>query len=160
MNKKIKNATPVDIDGIHFRSKMEARVYSILKENGFYVDYEKKTFDLLSGFYPTVECYDRHYDRKQKSEMFGLSQDKVMAITYTPDFSIEINGILVLLEVKGKENDTYPLKKKMFRRLLESLKEMTGKRFIFIEVHTLRETRSVVEFLKTLNNEETNASDD
>lgn len=160
MNKKIKNATPVDIDGIHFRSKMEARVYSILKENGFDIDYEKRTFDLLSGFYPTVECYDRHYDRKQKSETFGLSQDKVMAITYTPDFSIEINGILVLLEVKGKENDTYPLKKKMFRRLLESLKEMTGKRFIFIEVHTLRETRSVVEFLKTLNNEETNASDD
>ena len=160
MNKKIKNATPVDIDGIHFRSKMEARVYSILKENGFDIAYEKRTFDLLSGFYPTVECYDRHYDRKQKSEMFGLSQDKIMAITYTPDFSIEINGALVLLEVKGKENDTYPLKKKMFRRLLESLKEMTGKRFIFIEVHTLRETRNVVEFLKTLNNEETNASND
>ena len=55
MNKKIKNATPVDIDGMHFRSKMEARVYSILKENGFDIDYEKRTFDLLSGFYPKVE---------------------------------------------------------------------------------------------------------
>lgn len=101
---------------------MEARVYSILKENGFDIDYEKRTFDLLSGFYPTVECYDRHYDRKQKSEMFGLSQDKVMAITYTPDFSIEINGALVLLEVKGKENDTYPLKKRCFAGCLSLLR--------------------------------------
>ena len=114
----------------------------------------------MSGFYPTIECFDRHHDRKLKREVFGLSKDKVMSITYTPDFSLEIGNILILLEVKGKENDTYPLKKKMFRRLLESLKEMTGKRFIFIEVHTLKETRNVIEFLKTLINEETNAAKD
>lgn len=53
---------------------MEARVYSILKENGFDIDYEKRTFDLLSGFYPTVECYDRHYDRKQKVKCLDLAK--------------------------------------------------------------------------------------
>ena len=40
MNKKIKNATPVNVGDIHFRSKMESKVYSLLKDNGLDFDYE------------------------------------------------------------------------------------------------------------------------
>ncbi len=34
VNKKIRNATRLDIDGFKFRSKLEAFTYSKLKENG------------------------------------------------------------------------------------------------------------------------------
>ena len=51
-NRKIKNATPFEFDGITFRSKFECDVYKALKENGFHPLYEAEKVILFNGFRP------------------------------------------------------------------------------------------------------------
>lgn len=70
---------------------------------------------------------------------------KVRDITYTPDFTIFHNNTLFIIEAKGKENDTYPIKKKLFRKVLESTKIPC----IYFEVHTKKELLEVIDIIKS-----------
>ena len=70
---------------------------------------------------------------------------KVRDITYTPDFIILYNGTMFIIEAKGIENDTFPLKKKLFRRLLESM-EMPC---VYFEVRTKRELLEAIKIIKS-----------
>ena len=116
-NKKIKNARESVFNGITFKSKLEESFYKTLKAANLDPNYELMKFILIDGFRPTVPFYNR-----SKSKVFRLDMSKVRDITYTPDFTLLYNDILFIIEAKGIENDTYPLKKKLFRRLLESMK--------------------------------------
>ena len=89
---------------------MELLVYKTLVDKGYHPAYEPFTFDIIPGFKPTIQFY---VDGK-------IQTSKVRAITYTPDFMFNHNNFLVFVEVKGWENDTYSLKKKLFRKYLES----------------------------------------
>lgn len=93
-NKKIKNATKVEYDGIKFRSKLEAYTYKKLKESGLVAQYETETFTLL--------------------EPFEYNGEKIRAMTYTPDFIL--NDFII--ECKGFANESFPLKCKFFKKLL------------------------------------------
>ena len=93
-NKKIRNATPLEIDGIQFKSKLEAFCYRHLKENKIENEYEKNTFILITPFI--------------------YNGEKIRACTYTPDFV----GSTWVIEVKGFSNDTFPIKNKMFKKHL------------------------------------------
>ena len=117
-NKKILNATPTQYANIEFKSKIETMVYRTLVDNGFMPEYEQHTFVLWSGIKPTVPFYT-----KTKKELLSLDLRKLRDITYTPDFYFEYNGLKVIMEAKGFENDTFPVKFKMFRQLLESTGE-------------------------------------
>lgn len=66
VNKKVKNATPVQIDGILFKSKLEGYVYSRLKEEKLKAEYEPIKFELI----PSFQFQDK----------------KIRPMTYTPDF--------------------------------------------------------------------------
>ena len=72
-NKKIKNASPLEYDGISFKSKLEKMIYQTLKEQGFPVEYEPHKFVLWQGFRPTVPFYD-----KDKSIIFLLSSLSIL----------------------------------------------------------------------------------
>lgn len=97
-NKKIKNATPIIIGGIKFRSKLEAYTYQQFLLANIHVEYESQTFTLLPSFiYQGV---------------------KIRPITYKPDFI----GNGFICEVKGFANDAFPLKKKMFLKHLRDNK--------------------------------------
>lgn len=144
MNKKIKNATPVD----GFKSKLEYRFYSLLKEAGYQPKYEEDVFILQAGFYPTVPSYDVTYNYKKKVKEFGLSNSKVRPITYTPDFTFYIGDILVVIEVKGRENDVFPLKKKLFRKWMETYYKATGKKVIYFEVFTKKQMLDAIDIIK------------
>lgn len=135
-NRKIINATPVEADGIKFKSKMELLVYKTLVDKGYHPTYEPLTFDIIPGFKPTIQFY---VDGKPQTS-------KVRAITYTPDFMFNHNNFLVFVEVKGWENDTYSLKKKLFRKYLESW----DKPVIFFEVHTKKGLLACLKHLNSL----------
>ena len=115
-NKKIRNARESTFNGITFKSKLEESFYKTLMAAGLEPDYELTKFVLVEGFKPTVPFYNRN-----KSKVFRMDMTKVRDITYTPDFTILYNDTLFIIEAKGIENDTFPLKKKLFRRLLESI---------------------------------------
>lgn len=139
-NKKIRNARESVFNGIHFKSKLEESFYKTLLAAGLEPDYELTKFVLVEGFKPTVPFYNR-----SKSKVFRMDMTKVRDITYTPDFTILYNDTMFIIEAKGIENDTFPLKKKLFRRFLESM-EMPC---VYFEVHTKKELLEVIKIIKS-----------
>ena len=93
-NKKVRNATPLLYDGIKFKSKLEVYCYTKLKENDLIAPYEERTFVIIDAFV--------------------YNNEKVRKMTYTPDFV----GIDYVIECKGKANDAFPLRWKIFKHHL------------------------------------------
>ena len=139
-NKKIRNARESTFNGITFKSKLEESFYKTLMAAGLEPDYELIKFVLVEGFKPTVPFYNR-----SKSKVFRMDMTKVRDITYTPDFTLMYKGTLFIIEAKGIENDTYPIKKKLFRKLLETMELPC----IYFEVHTKKELLQVINIIKS-----------
>lgn len=95
-NKKVKNATKIEVDGILFRSKLEAYTYKKLKEANIDAEYEMHRYTLL----PAFTFNDKNY----------------RAMTYLPDFVG--NGFII--ECKGFKTDTWPLREKLFNYYLST----------------------------------------
>lgn len=93
-NKKVRNATPLEVDGIGFKSRLEAFTYRNLKESGIIAAYEENRYTLI--------------------EPFEYNGEKIRACTYTPDFV----GDGFVIEVKGFSTDTFNIKWKMFKDYL------------------------------------------
>lgn len=138
-NKKIINATPLDFDGISFKSKLEVSIYKKLKEEGLPVAYEPNKYILVNGFKPTVPFYTKD----KKTGGLKLDNKKLIDITYTPDFVISLQNITIIIEAKGFENNVFPVKKKLFRKLLE---QEEGK-YIFFEIFTIRQLKQAIEII-------------
>lgn len=124
-NRKIKGATPTIVDGVQYRSKLEARCAQILKENNIPFEYEPFKIEYIPKF-----------------EYEGV---KYRAAYYTPDFVVDDKYIL---EVKGYANDVYRYKKK-----LVLLKLMQQNRYSFIEIKTLTKLREWIRKYKLLSRE-------
>lgn len=141
-NKKIKNASPLEYDGISFKSKLEKMAYQTLKEQGFPVLYEPKKFIIWEGFRPNVPFYNKDVSTR----MLKMDSKKVIDISYTPDLMFEYNNHLIIIEMKGFENNTYPLKKKIFRKWLES----NYPNSIYFEIFTKKQLLQAIDIIKNL----------
>lgn len=130
-------AVSVMEEDIRFRSKLELNIYRKLRKEGFNPEYEQKTFVLWEGFKPARIFYDKNMKR---------DSGKIRDITYTPDFTLVYNGYTVFIEAKGYENDIYPIKKKLFRALMEKMPEKT----IFFEVRNLKGLECAMKTIKEL----------
>lgn len=143
-NKKIKNATKTFFDGIEFKSILEKRVYEKLKESGFQPNYEAQTFLLVEGFKPTIPFWV--YNKKQ--HCFKNNSSKLRDWTYTPDFVMEHKSYKILIEVKGFQNDVFPYKFKLFRKLLEKNKDCSN--YIVVKINSVGEVPEFINYLKQL----------
>lgn len=141
VNKKVINATPCIYNGIEFKSKTEGKVYKVLVSEGFKVKYEPDTITLLDKFKPTKSWYLDGLPQITKSGV-PLTQH---GWTYTPDFRIDYNNTIIYIEVKGKPNDVYPYKRKMFLKYIEKFKNI-----YFFEVHTLKGLQKTIDIIKNL----------
>lgn len=159
MNKKIKNATVVVKNNINFKSKLEESIYNTLLKLGFNPLYEPYTYTLWEGFTPITPYYDKETDKqrdkrqsnsenKNSNKLLVLKNTKIVGIRYTPDFYFEYNGINVYIEAKGKENDVFYIKKKLFIKYLDNLLLSTGKKSIYFEVYTKKQLLQAIEILK------------
>lgn len=137
-NIKIKNATKVVNYGINFKSKIEAMMYKTLVEEDINPKYEEQTFILSNKIRPTVPFYNR------LGKKFRLDMRPIQRITYTPDFTFEYNGILIIIEAKGVENDVFPVKRNLFRKYLETL----DKESMYFEVRTKKELLEVIKIIR------------
>ena len=143
-NKKVRNATECWYNGIHFRSKLERASYIAFTEAGFNPEYEKRTYVLQkSKLFPT-QHYAPFKDRKLHKLVWGLNRYKVISIKYTPDFEFDVNGTLVIIEVKGKENDRYPYQKKLFFKYLEDHYPNSA----FFEIHNQKQLKAAIDVIK------------
>jgi hypothetical protein len=97
-NKKVKNATPLEYNGVNFKSKLEMYCYKLLKENNIPVEYEVVKFQIL--------------------DPFVYNDEKVRGMIFTPDFV----GDNFVVECKGFMNDAFPLRWKLFKYHLSTHK--------------------------------------
>ena len=141
-NKKVKNATVIEYNGIKFKSKLELSFYKLLVQAGFEPQYERRTYILWEGCKPTIPFYTK--DKKTKH--LKLDNVKKTNMTYTPDFTFNYKGRLIIIEAKGKENDTYPIKRKLFRGWLE---KRIPDNPLFFEVFTQKQLLQAIEIIKS-----------
>lgn len=144
INKKIKNATSTEFNGIKFKSKSEVMVYKTLLQEGFKPNYEPTKYIIWEGFKPSVLTY-----KPDKSGELVIQNKKLIDITYTPDFLFVApdNKTLVILEVKGFCNDLYPVKEKMFRKFLEELSENYNQPVIFFQIKTKKQLLQAIKII-------------
>jgi len=99
-------------DGINFKSGLEKSMYKALKNAGISCEYEKHTFELLPSFTFNNDCIERQANGK--SGFINRGNKKVLNIKYTPDFV----GYDFIIETKGRANEAFPLRWKMFKYLM------------------------------------------
>jgi len=87
-------------------------MYKALQDAGIRCEYEKYTFELLPSFTFENDCYERQSNGKGDFINRGLK--KVLNIKYTPDFI----GEDFIIETKGRANESFPLRWKMFKYLM------------------------------------------
>ena len=145
-NKKIKNATPLDYKGIHFKSTLEVSIFKALEENNLEPHYEENTYVLIAGWKPKIPFFRKD----KKTRKLALENKKIISIKYTPDIHFMWGNYTVFVEVKGRENDVYYLKKKLFRRFLEQTYENrdTAVLPIYAEIKSKKELLELLEILK------------
>ena len=133
VNKKVINATEVTINGVKYRSKLEARCAQILKENNISFEYEPLKIEYIPKF-----------------EYYG---EKYRAAFYTPDFIIDNKYIL---EIKGFPNEVYRYKKKLV--LLKLLNDVNYTKYRFFEIKTITQLKQWIKQYKDgqISNTETN----
>ena len=117
---KVKNATPTQLDGIKFRSKLEAYTYTKLKEAKIPIEYEKHRYMLLPSFI--------------------FENKTIRAITYLPDFV----GSNFIIECKGYPNDSWALREKLFKYYLVN----NLPNYKFYIVHNQKEVDQLIKELK------------
>lgn len=147
-NKKIKNATPNEYAGIKFKSYLEKSVYKHLLSYGVTPIYEGKSYCIKEGFVPTVPFYDIRKVRGKSLRKNHLNMIPVSPMVYTPDFVFDYNGIEVIIEAKGQENDQFPIRKKLFRAFLETVDYPV----VFAEIFTISQLRDFMQTLEETQN--------
>tara|TARA_R110002167_G_scaffold86698_2_gene234555 strand:+ start:9612 stop:10049 length:438 start_codon:yes stop_codon:yes gene_type:complete len=109
-------AKKVVYDGITFASGLEKYMYKALKDANIKAEYEGETFVLMESFHFGVTSYERQSNGK--GDMKDRGNKKVLSIKYTPDFV----GSDFIIECKGRANESFPLRWKMFKNYIQNTK--------------------------------------
>jgi hypothetical protein len=99
-------------DGITFASGLEKYMYKVLKQAEIYAEYESQSFELLPSFNFKNDCIERQSNGK--GDYINRGNKKVLNLKYTPDFI----GEDFIIETKGRANDSFPLRWKLFKWLM------------------------------------------
>ncbi len=148
-NKKVKNATHIEHNGICFKSKLEASCYKLLVSAGYTPNYESFKSILVPSFKPLINVYIPNKNR-------NIAKDSsfVRSISYSVDFSFTIDRPsgkkYIFIEAKGKPNDVYPIKKKLFIKYLNDIFKGDESSVYFFEVHNVNQIHQCIEIINNL----------
>ena len=102
----------VTYDGIKFASGLERYMYMALKKAKIKAKYEGETYEVVSGFDFINPSHERTANGKGEFKQRGGK--KILPIKYTPDFV----GKDFIIECKGRANESFPLRWKLFKKYL------------------------------------------
>ena len=103
-------------DGIKFASQLEIYMYKQLQANDVEFGYETERFDIIDGFHSD----NVSFERTTSYYFINRGEKKIRGIYYTPDFVSEH----FIIETKGKANESFPVRWKLFKRLLHLNNDM------------------------------------
>lgn len=149
-NKRVLGATKKFYNNIQFKSMLEVSCYKVLQHSGLAFTYEEDTLLLWEGIKldKTLLYAPNKIGNGRYSKNLLQQNRKLVSITYTPDFTVIKNNYKIYIDCKGKENDTYPIKKKMFLKKLENLND--GYNYIFFEPHSVSQMKEAVYLIQQL----------
>ena len=138
---------PLLYEGIQFKSRLEVYTYRKLKELKVDFEYEPRKFEIFPGFVTEVIIHS-------KTPKLGYRETtrRVNPITYTPDFIIKLNNKIIIIECKGRENDAFPLKEKLFLACLPQVQDYAGKELFYFKPTN---QANVLETIKLIQNLDT-----
>ena len=110
-------AKKITYDGINFASGLERYTYMALKKEKLFEGYENEVFQLIEGFNFENEAYEKQANGK--GDYTNRGQKKILGIKYTPDFT----GKDYIIECKGRANESFPLRWKLFKLWLNNNKD-------------------------------------
>lgn len=99
--------------GVQLSSGLEKAMYIALENANIEFEYEKTTYELIPSFHFENDSFERQSNGK--GDMINRGNKKVLNIKYTPDFE----GEDFIIETKGRANDSFPLRWKMFKKHLK-----------------------------------------
>jgi hypothetical protein len=102
----------ITYDGINFASGLERYMHMALRKAKIKAKYEGETFVLINGFHLSNESYERQANGK--GEFVNRGGKRILPIKYTPDFI----GEDFIIETKGRANESFPIRWKLFKRLV------------------------------------------
>jgi len=105
-------AKKVTYDGINFASGLERYMYMALKKAKVKAKYEGNTYEKVPGFNFTNSCIAK--TASGKGEYKERGNKKILPIKYTPDFI----GKNFIIECKGRANESFPIRWKLFKKYL------------------------------------------
>jgi len=152
-NKKVRNATTHEYEGIIFKSRLELYCYQKLQELTLILpivfSYDSVKFNLLDSFVFTNDCYE--LVKRKNYKQFEQIRPNVKGITYTPDFvgTHTDTGRMFIIETKGNPNDAFPLRWKLFKKSLIDNKTQAD---IYMP-RNLKHIDQVINIIKTKYNE-------
>ena len=106
----------IPYDCITFASGLERYMYMALKKAKIKALYEGETFELQEAFDFPFESFERCGNGKGDYKNRG--NKKILNIKYTPDFV----GKGFIIETKGRANESFPLRWKMFKKIMSESK--------------------------------------
>ena len=130
-------AKKISYDGIKFASGLERYTYMALKKAKLFEGYENEVFQLIKGFNFNNISYEKQANGK--GEYVDRGQKKILGIKYTPDFV----GENFIIETKGRANDSFPMRWKLFKRHLIE----TGDNRLLYKPQTNKECDRTVELI-------------
>ena len=107
------NSKKITVDGITFASGLERYMYQALKDAKIKAQYEGKTFVVSEGFEFPNTSIERCANGR--GEFKDRGNKKILPIKYTPDFI----GCNFIIECKGRANESFPLRWKLFKKHLK-----------------------------------------
>ena len=108
----VKTKKTFPFKGVTYKSGLEKNMAMLLDEAGIPFKYESITYEVVEGFTFDFDCYERQSNGK--GDMINRGRKKVQPIKYTPNFI----GEGFIIETKGYANETFPLRWKLFKKML------------------------------------------
>ena len=90
-------------------------MWKSLKKANIDVGYETERFDVIDGFYSS----NISFERTAKKDFVNRGEKKIRGVFYTPDFVSDS----FIIETKGRANESFPIRWKLFKRLLSLRKD-------------------------------------
>lgn len=137
----ISKAKKYTYKGVDYKSGLEMYMAKVLTDHKIPFEYESVKYDLQPKFKFDNKCYERLANGK--GEFINRGEKIVLPITYTPDFI----GEGFIIETKGYANESFPMKWKFFKNLIQN--EKSG--VVLYKPQTQKECDETVKLI--LNNE-------
>lgn len=146
MAQKKVNSKKIIIDDIEFQSTLEGFCYKELKSSGLNFEYEPCSYVLLNKFksknlVKLLKLGDLDIKKKK------YPNEAIRDIVYTPDFVLDYDDKIIIIETKGRANERYPIIRKLFFNLLSN---DLSHRYYFFEPHNRKEVVTCINLIKSI----------